>query len=137
VKTQHCRALVADQKLDHPILPGLQAGRLPKRIAKLGVFARRHSAKHVPGRIELLQDARYPRQGLERRLQIVRCDQPAGRVQLVDRKLHPEFGGLVLDDEQRLVVGRRKQMLGVQNLVELEIIRIGHIDVSSRPRCVL
>jgi len=136
VKTQHAGVLVADQEFDHPVLPGLQPGGLPERTAELRVFAWRHGAKHVPGRIELLQNPGYPRQRLERRLQIVRGDQRAGDGQLVNRQFHPEFGGLVLDDEQRLVMGGREQCLRVQDLVELEIVRIGHGRATCRVRRV-
>ena len=34
VETQHAGILVADQEFDHPVLPGLQAGRLPERAAE-------------------------------------------------------------------------------------------------------
>src|SRR5713101_3478191 len=56
----HRSILVANQKLDHAILPGLQAGRLPKRSTEFRILARRHRAKHIPGRVELLEDAGYP-----------------------------------------------------------------------------
>src|SRR6266852_1464155 len=101
----HRSILVANEKLYHAILPGLKTGRLPKRSTKFRVLARRHRAKHIPGRVELLEDAGYPRQCLEGRLQVVRRNQPASRTQFVNRKLHPKLGRLVLDDKQHLVMG--------------------------------
>ena len=67
--------LIAYQKLDHAILPGLQAGRLPKRSAKLGTLIRwRHGPKHVPCQIQSLEISRHPRQHLEGGLEIVGRD---------------------------------------------------------------
>jgi hypothetical protein len=40
----------------------------------------------------------------------------------MDGKLHPEFGGLMLDDEQDFVVGRGERLLRIQNLVEPKIV---------------
>src|SRR5258708_29352642 len=110
VSMDHRSILVADKKLDHAILPGLEAGGVSKPPAKLRVLARRHRTKHVPGRVELLKDARYPRQCLEGRLQIVGGNQSASDTQLVNRKLHPELRRLVLDNKQYLVVGGGKRL---------------------------
>src|SRR5580693_4656499 len=63
--------LITDKKLDHAVLPGLEARRLPKQSPKLRVLAGRHRAKHIPSRVELLEDPGYPRQCLESRLQVV------------------------------------------------------------------
>src|SRR5258708_9589784 len=82
VSMDHRSILVADKKLDHAILPGLEAGGLSKQPAKLRVLARRHRTKHVPGRVELLKAARYPRQCLDGRLQIVGCNQSATNSQV-------------------------------------------------------
>ena len=137
VNADHRGVLVADQKLDHAVLPGLQAGGLPQRSAKLGIFAGRHGAKHIPGRVELLEDARYPRQCLEGRLQIVRGDQPAGGVELVNRELHPQLRRLVLNDEQHLVVGGGERPLRLQDPVELEIAGIGYLFGLIHRACIL
>src|SRR5438876_12143361 len=121
VSMDHRGILLANEELDHAILPGLKAGRLPKRSTKFRILAWRHRAKHIPGRVELLEDAGYPRQCLEGRLQVVRRDQPASRAQFVNRKFHPKLGSLVLDDKQHLVMGAGQRLLRLQNLVELEI----------------
>jgi len=138
VGAHHRGILVAGQILDQPVLVGLKAGGSAERLAKPGVFARRHGAKHVPGGIELLENPGHPRQRLERRLQIVGRDQLAGGAELVDRKLHPQLGGLMLDDEQHLVMGGGERPLRAQNPVEPQIVRIGHhlagprLDVACR-----
>src|ERR1043165_8966700 len=44
----------------------------------------------------------------------------------MDREPHPEPGGLVLDDEQHLVMGFRERMLRRENGVETEIVVVGH-----------
>jgi hypothetical protein len=95
---------VAGQKFDRAVLPGLETGRLAERVAEFRVFAGCHCAQHVPGIVELLEDARHPRQHLERRPETVFAYGEDGRADLVDGELHPEFGGLVLDDEQQLVM---------------------------------
>jgi hypothetical protein len=121
VNLGHRGILVADKKLDRAILPGLKARRLPKQSTKLRVLAGRHRAKHIPSRVELLEDPGYPRQCLESRLQVVSCNQPAGGTQFVDRKLHPKLRRLMLDDEQHLIMRSRERPLCLQNPVELEI----------------
>jgi len=129
--------LVADQELDHAVLPGLKAGGLPQQSAKLGIFARCHGAKDVPGRVELLEDARYPRQCLEGRLQIVRGNQPAGGIELVNRKLHPQLRRLVLNDKQHLVMGAGKRLLRLQYPAELKIAGIGDLFGLIHCACIL
>ena len=55
------------------------------------------------------------------------CTMADGRVQLVQHQLDPELRGLVLDDEQHLVVVRRLAhgLLGGEQRVEAQITRIG------------
>ncbi len=40
-------------------------------------------------------------------------------------KFHPQFGRLMLNDEQHLVVRRRQRVLRIQNRVEPEQLPIG------------
>ena len=101
-------------------------GRLAERVAELGVFAGRHRAQHVPGAGQLLEDARHPGQHLEGRLQPVLADRRHGRADLVDGELHPELGGLVLDDEQQLVMRVRQRLLRVEHAFEMQVVAIGH-----------
>ena len=48
VSMDHRSILVADKKLDHAILPGLKAGRLPKRSAKFRILAVASSCEAHP-----------------------------------------------------------------------------------------
>jgi hypothetical protein len=63
---------------------------------------------------------------------------PDRRGQLVEEKLHPQLGGLVLDDEQHLVVVRRARTLRREQPRELEVAAVrgfgGKLGGSSRDR---
>jgi len=87
-------------ELDGAILPGLETRGLAERVAELGVFAGCHRPQHVPGGVELLEDPGDARQHLEGGLQLIVADCLDGGADFVDGQLHPEFGSLVLDDEQ-------------------------------------
>jgi hypothetical protein len=50
-----------------------------------------------------------------------------GRRKLVDHQLHPQLGGLVLDDEQHLVVVRRARLLRAEQAVEAEVAAVGSV----------
>ena len=56
---------------------------------------------------------------------VLRDAGPRGR-DLVDGEAHPELGGLVLDDEQHLVVGVGEGGLGGEDQVEAEVVAVGH-----------
>ena len=126
VRLQHGGVAVAGQKLDRPVLPGLEAGGLAERVAELRVFAGRHGAQHVPGIVQLLEDAGDTGQHLEGGAQLVLADRALGRADLVDGELHPQFRGLVLDDEQQLVMGGTQRLLRVEHALEVQIVGIGH-----------
>ena len=82
---------------------------------------------------ELFHDARHSRQHLERRRQIVGSNRIPRRTQLVQCELHPQFAGLVLNDEQQLVRIGRAGMLRVQDRVEREVVAVA--DVARRCSC--
>jgi hypothetical protein len=73
-------------------------------------------------------DALDPGQALERRRQLVAGEVPAGGAQLVQDELQPQLAGLVLDDEQQLVVvlGAAAGVLRGQQVVEVEVRGVGH-----------
>ena len=58
----------------------------------------------------------------------VRAQQAHAADELVQHELQPQLGGLVLDDEQQLVVvlGRAQRMLRGQQRVELEVAAVAH-----------
>ena len=54
--------------------------------------------------------------------------------QLVDRELHPQLGGLMLHDEQHLVVVARARLLRAQHLVQAQVVAVAHglAEVEAR-----
>ena len=123
---QHGEVAVAGQELDGTVLPGLEAGGLAELAAEFGVFAWSHGPENVPGAGELLEDARHPGEHLEGRLQPILADRKDRRAYLVDGELHPQFRGLVLDDEEQFVMRGGKRFLRLQHLFEMQIVAIGH-----------
>jgi hypothetical protein len=75
---------------------------------------------------QLVHDARHPGQHLEGRRQVVLADLFAHRLQLVQHQLDPQLAGLVLDDEQQLVVVGRQRVLGRQDLVQAQVVAVAH-----------
>ena len=104
----------------------LEAGRGAQIGADGGVFGRRHGGQHVPGVHQLVHDARHPRQHLEGGRQFAAAEVAAHGVQFVQHQFQPQLAGLVLDDEQQLVVIGRAGVLGVQDLVQAQVIAIAH-----------
>ena len=49
-----------------------------------------------------------------------------GGAQLVQHQLHPQLAGLVLDDEQHLVVVGRERLLRAEDGVELQVVAVAH-----------
>ena len=127
---QHGQIAIADRIFDQPVLPRLKARRLAQTVAKGGVVRGRHRAQHVPGVVQLFKDPADPGQHLERLGRAVRGNRVARGVQLMQRKAHPELRGLVLNDEQHLIMRARQQALGVENTVDLQIVAIGHAAVE-------
>ena len=61
-------------------------------------------------------------------------EQAARRAQLVDQQLDPQLGGLVLDDEQHLVVVIRERHLRVQQLVQVQVagvVQAGEVSFDA------
>jgi hypothetical protein len=73
-----------------------------------------------------------PGEALERRPQVVRGQLPLHGAQLVQDQLEPELRGLVLQDEEQLVVvlGDADGMLRRQDLVEMQVPPVGQIDLE-------
>jgi hypothetical protein len=76
-------------------------------VAKLDVLARRQGLEHGPLVEQLLLDQLDPGQDLQAGPRIVRLELRNRGAQFVDDQLEPELRGLVLDDEQQLVVMNR------------------------------
>ena len=45
-------------------------------------------------------------------------------------QLHPQLAGLVLHDEQHLVVVRRERLLGIQDGIELQVVAVTHAPIK-------
>ena len=91
-----------------------------EEAAELGVLGGGERGQHRPLLGQRLLDVLDPGEALERGREVVGPQQVAGRAQLVQHQLEPELGGLVLDDEEQLVVLRRhaQGVLGAQELVQ-------------------
>jgi hypothetical protein len=63
----------------------------------------------------------------------------ADRAQLVQHQLQPQLRGLVLEDEQQLVVvlGHADRVLRVEDLVEVQILPVREIDLEVPDDAVL
>ena len=109
----------------------------PSDRAELGVFAGRHGPEHIPRAGELLEDAGDAGKHLEGGLQPVLADRLHRRADLVDGELHPELRGLVLDDEEQLVMRRRQRLLRVEHALEMQVIAIGHAPGERHLRAFL
>ena len=118
---------VAGQEFDRPVLPGLEARRLAERhrgtrVYSLGVMVRSTSqALFSCSKMRATRDS-ILKAGCSWSSRIA----PDRRADLVDRQLHPQFRGLVLDDEQQFVMRARQRLLRVEHAVEMQIVAIGH-----------
>ena len=103
--------LVAEQELDRAVLVRLEPGGRPEHVAELayseGVSV--SSTAHCSNSCRWMSftRARILKHGASSSALHVRDR----RRELVDHQLHPQLGGLVLDDEQHLVVVRRARLL--------------------------
>ena len=127
MRLQHRRVLVAEHELDAAVLPALEAAAVREVRADRRVLRRRHRGQHVPRMYQLLHDAAHAREHLEGRRQLVARDAADGGAQLVQHQLHPQLAGLVLHDEQHLVVLGRQRMLRAQQLIEMQVVAIAHV----------
>ena len=121
--------LVAEQELHGAVLRRLEARRRAQRAAELGVLGRRERGQHRPLLDERLLDVLDPGELLQRGRERVGGEVVAGRAQLVQQELEPQLGGLVLDDEQQLVVvdGAAARLLGREQLVEVQVGGVGQV----------
>jgi hypothetical protein len=111
VRLEHGLVLVAQAEFDAAVLPALEAAAVGQIGADGAVLGRRHRGQHVPGVHQLLHDLADARQHLEGGVQLVGWRSRHGRAQLVQHQLHPQLAGLVLHDEQHLVVVRAQRVL--------------------------
>lgn len=73
-------------------------------MAELGVLGGGEGFEDGPLVEEHFLDLLDAGEDFEAGLEVVGLDEVDGGAELVDHELHPELGGLVLDDEEELVV---------------------------------
>jgi hypothetical protein len=130
------RILVAEEEFDHAVLVRLEAGGAAQVAAEGRVFGGRERREHVPRLVELRHDPRDAREHLECRLQVVAAHVADGGAQLVDHELHPQLGGLVLDDEQHLVVIGGARALRREQAVQSQVVPVAHLAGEIQARAV-
>ena len=79
---------------------------------------------------QLLHDAADAGELFEGVGQLVLRNASHGGLQLVQHQLHPQLAGLVLHDEQHLVVVGRERLLRVQDGVELQVVAVAHAVIK-------
>ena len=126
VRLHHEGVLGAHPEFQQPVLQGLEAGGGAELLAEGQVVVRGHGGQHVPGLDHLALDAADPGGGLEGRAQLVAADAVGRQVQLVQHQLEPELLHVVDGDEQQLVVLAGQRLLRGQELVERQIVAVGH-----------
>ena len=118
--------LVPQDEFDFAVLVGLETGRGAQIGADGRVFGRRHGGQHVPGMHQLVHDARHAGQHFEGGRQVAALQVGAHGVHFVQHQLHPQFAGLVLHNEEHLVVVGRERVLGREDAVQRQVIPVAH-----------
>ena len=95
---------VAEEEFELAVLVGLKAGGAAEDAAELHVLGGCEGFEYGPLLEELHLDELYAGEDFERGWEAVVADVGDGGGELVDDELHPEFGDLMLDDEEHLVV---------------------------------
>ncbi|MCY1355789.1 hypothetical protein D3C87_1601730 [compost metagenome] len=85
-----------------------------------------HGGQHRPGMHQLIKNPRDPRQHLERGRQLSQSNVLTGGIELVQHQLHPQLRGLMLDDEQHLVMVRRQRVLCAENAPQIQVVAVAH-----------
>ncbi|KAG0760406.1 hypothetical protein G6F22_019132 [Rhizopus arrhizus] len=101
---QHLRVLVAQQELDVAILQRLEARGRAQHVAETHVLGRGQRFQHRPLLGKLAQHLLAARQHLAALPDFIALQEADRRAQLVAEQLQPQLRGLVLDDEEHLVV---------------------------------
>ena len=132
-------SLLPSSELDRPVLVRLEARGGAEEAAELGVLAGGQGGQHRPLLGQAALDVLDPGQALERRPQLVGGELPLHRAQLVQDQLEPQLGGLVLQDEQQLVVvlGHADRVLRGEDLVQMQIAPVREVDLEVADDAVL
>ena len=125
---QHLAVLVAEQEFDRAVLAGLEPGGVAQEAAELRVLGGCQGGQHGPLLGQGLLDVLDPGDRLQRRAEVVGAEPGGGAAELVQDQLEPQLRGLVLDDEQHLVVVLRSadRLLGAEQRRQLQVGRVAH-----------
>lgn len=97
-------SLAPEDELDDAILVRLNAAGWAEHMAELDILGGRERGEHAPLREQLGLDVLDAGEHFEGELEFVASNESKCFSEFVDDELEPELGGLVLDDEQQLVV---------------------------------
>ena len=125
---KHRPVLVAQQELHGPVLPGLEPRSPSQMVAEPDVLTGGQRGQHRPLLGQGLLDVLDACDAFERGLQLVLSDESSGVEEFMDDEPEPQLRGLMLDDEQHLVVvlGPADGVLGTEQPVEVEVGPVGH-----------
>lgn len=114
---------VSEEEFDGPVLVGLESAGSSEDVSELGVFGGSEGFEDGPLFEEHALDVFDSGEDFEGGGKFVGLDVSDGGLEFVDDEFHPEFGGLVLDDEEEFVVvfWVGEGFLGLEELVELEV----------------
>ena len=132
VRLEHGGVLVAERELDAAVLRALEAaaswrGRAGSRVYSGGVIVA--STSQACTSCSMMRDTRASI--LKACRSWSRRTARDRRAQLVQHELHPQLAGLVLHDEQHLVVVGRQRLLRAQDLVEVQVVAVAHRRLKS------
>ncbi|CAM0120688.1 conserved hypothetical protein [Stenotrophomonas maltophilia] len=129
---QHLRVLVAQQELDVAVLQRLEARRWAQHVAEAHVLGRGQRFQHRPLLGQLAQHLLAARQHLAALPDFIALQEADCGTQLMAQQLQPQLRGLVLDDEEHLVMVRRagQRLLRAEQLVQPQVAAVGEASLQ-------
>ena len=123
---EHGGIFITQRELNATVLRTLKTAGVGKVGTYGAVLGGCHGGQYVPGVDQLLHDFAHAGEFFKSITQFICRHVCNRRAQLMQHQLHPEFTGLVLDDEKHLVVVGRQRFLCAQNGVKLQIVAVTH-----------
>src|SRR5687768_1463634 len=126
--TNRLLALGPEDELDLPELIRLESARRLEPRAKRQELERRHGLEDVELCDEHLEDGEDALERVLRPVRVIRGEQLAHAIELVEQLLEPELVHLMDDDEQQFVVFRsvRPRLLQREEVVDAQIAAVGY-----------
>ncbi len=118
--------LVAEEEFDSSVLGALEPASVAEDVSELDIFAGGEGFEDGPLFVEHAEDVFDAGEDFEGGFEVVGFDLVDGGFEFVYDEFHPEFAGLVLDDEEHFVVvdGIAEGVLGREEFVEAEVAGI-------------